>query len=390
MSKNKGIKAWSRLVLPNKKELQYKLDQYVQTGLLKPEEVDLIKQDPSALQSFIENPDILASQMGSLRKMESLSNGEMTDVDKMSMISNMQAAAQQEKANREAILSNARQRGIAGSGLEMAAQLAGEQGAANRANQAGIDAQVAAQQRGLQALQQAGQMASTMRGQDVDVAAKKAAAQDAINQWNAQNQQQMMLQNTQFRNQAQAQNLSEQQRLAEANVNQTNKEREIAANAAQQDFVNRMNKTQGYAQAQAAKNAAKGGKAGATLGAVGTLAGGAIGAYFGGPAGAAAGSQMGGAAGSALSDERAKEDIKEWNPSDFLDSIVPSKFKYKPEMHMGDDEYYGVMAQDVEAKNPEAVHEVDGLKHLDLQKLTPMILAAVANVHKRTKKLENK
>lgn len=93
----------------------------------------------------------------------------------------------------------------------------------------------------------------------------------------------------------------------------------------------------------------------------GALSGGSLG-YMLAPAlgfGAASGAGVGALAGLLLSDKRAKEDI---NKVGKLDNGLPVyTFKYK-----GDNTtHMGLMAQDVEKKNPDAVHDVNGLKAVD-------------------------
>lgn len=376
MSKKSSVlKDWDRINVPTKNELAYVLDQYVSLGVISPEDVPLLTQDPSTLESFLEDPEVVASQLQSMKKMEQLGEGKLTDVDRANMAQQMQMEAQQERANREAILSNARSRGVAGSGLEMAAQLQGEQEAANRASRAATDVNVAAQNRGIQALSQAGQMAGNIRSQEMDVAARKAAAQDAINQFNTANAQSIARTNVEAKNAAQAANLANAQRIAEANVNQTNEQRRIAADAAEQAFQNKISQISGKSGLassidadKAQSNASKKAQTGQLL--------------------------MGAAsiAAEIFSDERVKDDIEEWNPSDFLDKIVPVKYKYKDEMAaLGENpsiEHKGVIAQDVEKGAPELVKEVGGVKAIDIRESIPMILAALGDINKRLKKVE--
>lgn len=68
----------------------------------------------------------------------------------------------------------------------------------------------------------------------------------------------------------------------------------------------------------------------------------------------------------ALSDRRAKEDISKLGTVHTKKETYPFySYKYK-----GDDRpQVGVIAQDVERKNPSAVHEINGLKHVDYSKL---------------------
>ena len=153
MSKTKSLmREWSNVNVPAKTELAYVLDQYVSMGILQPEDVPLVTQDPSTLESFLEDPEAVSTQLGAMKQMAQLGEGKLTDVDKANMVQQMQTEAQQERANREAILSNAKSRGVSGSGLELAAQLQSQQDSANRASKTANDLNVAAQQRGIQAL----------------------------------------------------------------------------------------------------------------------------------------------------------------------------------------------------------------------------------------------
>lgn len=95
-----------------------------------------------------------------------------------------------EASNRAALLQNYNQRGVGGSGVSMAAQLANQQGSANRMNQAGLGVAANARQNALAALSSAGQMGSQLNNQDYNQFANKAKAQDTINQFNWVNSQQ--------------------------------------------------------------------------------------------------------------------------------------------------------------------------------------------------------
>ena len=104
-------------------------------------------------------------------------------------------AARQEQAQRGAIMQQAAARGIAGSGFEMASQLAAQQGSADRLAQQADAISIAGQQRAMQALGMGGQMATTMRGQQLGREMGRATAQDRINAANAAYRQGVALRN---------------------------------------------------------------------------------------------------------------------------------------------------------------------------------------------------
>lgn len=76
-------------------------------------------------------------------------------------------------------------------------------------------------------------------------------------------------------------------------------------------------------------------------------------------------------AGFALSDRRAKENIKE--VGELKDGTPIYSYKYKG---AGGLTQLGVMAQEVEKTNPDAVQEFDGLKHVDYDAVTDKALEA--------------
>lgn len=132
-----------------------------------------------------EDPQLRATQMGTLDALKSIAGGGLRPEDKAAQLEAMDASNRNERGQRGAIMQSMASRGMAGSGNELAAQLANEQGAANRTSMAGTQAAGNASQRALQAIAMRGQMAGNIRGQDFGNAAAKAGAQDAMSKFNA-------------------------------------------------------------------------------------------------------------------------------------------------------------------------------------------------------------
>lgn len=91
------------------------------------------------------------------------------------------------------------------------------------------------------------------------------------------------------------------------------------------------------------------------------------------------------------SDIRSKTNIKNGDKhvESFLDKISPYQYEYNsPEDGLG--KHLGVMAQDLEKtiEGRSAVDEISGKKHVNFGKLSGMMLASQANLHKRLKELE--
>lgn len=113
----------------------------------------------------------------------------------------LSAADQRAKANRGATMQQFARRGMSGGGNELAAMMQGDQAAANQGRQASLDIAGQARQRALQALGQQAQLGTSMRGQDIDVESKNAAAANAREQFNAKMRYAAMGANNDFANQ---------------------------------------------------------------------------------------------------------------------------------------------------------------------------------------------
>jgi hypothetical protein len=76
--------------------------------------------------------------------------------------------------------------------------------------------------------------------------------------------------------------------------------------------------------------------------------------------------QAGSTAAMILSDKRAKKDIKKIGE---VKGVNIYEFKYKPEFNKGDETTVGVIAQEIENLIPNSVKELDGLKHVNYNKV---------------------
>lgn len=100
-----------------------------------------------------------------------------------------------------------------------------------------------------------------------------------------------------------------------------------------------------------------------------------------------------GGIGRIFSDEKLKKNIKSGDKDveSFLDKIVPKQYDYKDSKH-GSGKQLGVMAQDLEKTHEGkfAVENTPQGKMVHFGKLSAMMLASQANIHKRLKALEGK
>jgi hypothetical protein len=155
---------------------------YELAGTLTPEQLQ-----ETELRNILRNEQARQAQLDVLGEYQDLSQTGLTAVDRAALTDIQNQIATQERGQREAILQNMAQRGLAGSGTELAANLLAGQSAAQRASQMGMDQAAQAQQARLQALGNVARMGQGLEETDFQRAAREAEASDVINQFNTRN-----------------------------------------------------------------------------------------------------------------------------------------------------------------------------------------------------------
>lgn len=151
---------------------------------------DLLNSNPemeaSAFDGISTDPVLRQAQLDALKGLQAEGNAGGLTIQSRAALNEANALqAQRERGSREAILQNMAQRGMSGSGTELAAALQNQQASADRSAATGTQAAADARQRALQAMSASGQMAGSVRGQDFGEASTKAAAKDARARFNA-------------------------------------------------------------------------------------------------------------------------------------------------------------------------------------------------------------
>jgi hypothetical protein len=350
---------------------QVQLEQLVAQGVLSPEDAQVFLQQRSELSGISLDPNLQKAQMDALGSLQDISqNKGLTDMDRAQLARIGSEEDTAARGQREAIIQNAQQRGLGGSGIELLSQMQNQQDSATRRSARDTDVAGMAQQRALAALQAAGQLGGNIQQQSFNQQATIAGANDAINQFNAKNQQQVGLANTAARNEAQAGNLANSQNIANANVNTRNQQQTYNKGLGQQNFDNQY-------KIAAGKSGALGNEAaGYQQEAQGNKA--------------LLGSLIGAGATVAASDERLKDDISDFDASEFLDNLTPSKYRYKDAKKHGAGVHASPMAQDLEKTEVgrSMVEDTPDGKMVDYGKGFGAILAALTDVHQRLKKVE--
>lgn len=281
-----------KVQVPAIEAMKIKLAELVQQGVITPEQAQATLVENNAFDDVSVNAQARGAQMSALQELQDqIANGGLSDVARSRIQQTLDEVNNNQRGQDQAITQDAQRRGVAGSGLELAQRLMSQQNAANTAGRQGMDIAAMAEQAKMQALEQASRLGGQIETNDFSQQAQKAQAQNAIEQFNATNQQQVTMANIAARNAAQQANLAEKQRIADTNVRNENTNRERNSNLIQQNYENRLSKAQSVAgalgaQGQQAQNYAnQQAKRSSDLfsGAVGTAATFGAGS-FGGPA----------------------------------------------------------------------------------------------------------
>lgn len=358
---------------PNPADMQLQLEELVQQGTLSPEQAQAIMVERSNMEDVNQDPATRQAQMEALAGLQDITDsGGLTAIDKAKLNDIATQEQTQARGAREAILQNAQARGMGGSGLELMSQMQNQQDSATRQSGRDLDVAALAQQRALDALMNQGNLATSVGGQQFNQDASKAGAMDEIAKFNAANKQGVNNLNTAANNEAQARNLAAKQSIADSNTGTRNAQQQYNKQLAQQNFENELKKRGGQGQTSQFNAQAQGqnsqNQANATNQTIGT--------------GLTAAAMF-------MSDEREKEDIEDFNASDFLDSLTPHKYKYRDQKH-GQGQQAGVMAQDLEKTEigSNLVSEGPEGKMVDYNKAGPTMMASLADLNKRLKKME--
>lgn len=223
---------------------------YKQEGLLTPELEQALAQETSKLAEAKADPESIKAQKQALQMFSQRAQVGMTPEERAQLAVVQQQAAQDAESKRQQILQSMQQRGQGGGGGELAAALGASQAAASTANQGAIQSSAAANQARLAALSQYGGLAGNIRGQSMSEETTRGTAADALQRFNIENQRDIQQRNIGSKNLAQQHNLTEQQRIADANIQMANRAKEQAREWARQDQEAKMGITRDVAKSK--------------------------------------------------------------------------------------------------------------------------------------------
>lgn len=199
-------------------------EKFKQAGVLTPEVERQIDLGVSQLSQIVENEKTKAAEYKALDQLQQRAAGGLTAEDRAALNQAKAEVAQQTNAQQQSILQNMSQRGMGGSGAELAAKLAASQAGSNTLSQQGIDIGAQASRNALQAALQSGEFAGSLGQREFARDSERARATDAVNQFNVQNAVSRQQRNVDRSNQSNLYNLQRQQTVADANTQQANQE----------------------------------------------------------------------------------------------------------------------------------------------------------------------
>ncbi len=243
---DEALRQFSGLEVPTVEEQQVNLEKLVQQGVITAEEAEFVRADPSAFTNLNVDPTGRQAELQALDKLQGIFGSGGMDAQAKARLSQIQnEIGTSSRGAREAIMQNAAERGISGSGFELVNKMNEQQGSATRANQAAVQAAADAEQRALQAISQSGSLGGQVRGQDYAQESAKASAIDTINKFNTANRQDVLNSNVDRRNAANVTNLNARQRIADVNTAASNTNKLRNSDLIQGQYDNRIKKAAG-------------------------------------------------------------------------------------------------------------------------------------------------
>jgi hypothetical protein len=252
-----ALAQYAGISIPELQDQMVNYEKYQSQGQLNPALEQVISQQNSGLQDVQVDPRLKASQMSALESIAGMASGNPQAGDLAGFELARRNVAGENQAKQNQILQDMQQRGQGGSGAELLAKLKGNQSSSDELAKMQLQQAQTMQQAKMQAIQEQANLASGIRTQDYGQAADAARAQDAINQYNAQNSQSVNRQNVGAQNSAQQFNLTNAQQLANNNVNVGNAQQDKNKGLIQQKFNNQLNLAAGKSGQYAANAAAE-------------------------------------------------------------------------------------------------------------------------------------
>ena len=244
----------SSLLPPNLSSLAQPLAKLLFTGDYSVDQVIGAIQQQSALNGVQIDPTALQAQYKTLQQYQQVAQQGYTPIERAQIAQTMDQIQTQNAGAQKAIVQQNQEQGQGGVINSLAARLIAQQGAAQQGALAGGEIAASGQQRAINALAGEQSTAGDIAGEQANLAVQKGSAQNTINQFNAQQQQQAALANqaANAASAAQGQQIGYQTQTQNAQNQLASQNQAIGA--ANQTFANELSQTgqqENNAQAQA-------------------------------------------------------------------------------------------------------------------------------------------
>lgn len=207
------------LAPPSIDSQELSLEDYVSQGTLTPEQEQVHLLGQSAMEGISTNPKYKEAMLLALGDMQERSKSGLTETDMADRNAILRSAAGGANARQQAIAQKFQEQGRSSPGLELAAQLSASQAGAEQAAVEGDNLAARAQQAAYQAAIDSGKFGAQMEDQEWGQKEKVATAQDLFKQYNAKWSNDASGANADRRTRAGELNLTNKQRIADANTN---------------------------------------------------------------------------------------------------------------------------------------------------------------------------
>lgn len=245
------LEQYKNLSVPDVEKMKLYLEELQSQGTLNPLLETAVTQGDTNFAAVTTDPRLRAAQLAALDQMSGISQTGSTAIDRAAMQDMLRQSQAQEMANRKSILENRAARGMSGSGDELAAALSASQGSSNQAQDNSLKIAAQAMQNRLGALTSSASMAQAIESGDYNRAANIAKERDTIANFNAQLQAGAQQRNVASQNEALARNLSNAQRIADANTGTRNVQQQHNKSLLQQEYENKLKRLSGMSGASA-------------------------------------------------------------------------------------------------------------------------------------------
>ncbi len=234
--------AINQLQIPDIEKQKLLLEMPQVMGQYFPEQEVAQALEGTQMSGITTDPRLAEAQMKQLESLTQLGETGFTPETEAELNALRRDVARGDQSRQAGIIQNLAQRGVGGSGIELAQRLASSQGAAQQqAEEADRQAAMAFRNQ-LEAMAGAGGLATNLRGQEFGEKSQVAKAEDEIARFNLSNNQAVQQRNIAAKNEAQLRNLQEKQRIADQQTNLRNQQEQHNKQLIQQEFNNQYQK----------------------------------------------------------------------------------------------------------------------------------------------------